>query len=55
MIAKNTPEEQEKLIKPLDLRKGLSCEAGAIRHGLAKALCSFVTEEDVNLMRLCEY
>ena len=53
-MAKNTPEEQKELIKPLELRKGQSCEAGAIRLGLAKALCSFVTEEDVKLMRLCK-
>ncbi|XP_003738952.1 28S ribosomal protein S9, mitochondrial [Galendromus occidentalis] len=51
-MAKSTEEEQKELIKPLELRKGQAAEAGAIRLALSRALCSFVTEEDVKLMRL---
>ncbi|OQR76770.1 28S ribosomal protein S9 [Tropilaelaps mercedesae] len=47
-----TEDELLKLEKPLARNEGLSSEAGAIRHGVAKALCSFVTEEDIKMMRL---
>lgn len=50
--AQLTEQELQKLRKPVRLGEGSMAEAGAIRLAIARALCSFVSEQETETMRL---